>query len=631
MDGYSQTPQKERLETLRLLMPEVFDEGHIDWEKLKAALGENVNFANERYVLNWAGKSEAFRVMQQPSTATLVPCREESVDFDNTQNVFIEGENMEVLKVLQRSYFRKVKMIYIDPPYNTGSDSFIYPDKFSESKEEYLRRVGDKNEEGYMTRDGMFRKNAKENGQYHSNWLNMMMPRLYLAKSLLREDGVIFISIDDNEVYNLRLLMNEIFGEENFVAQFIWHAKKGGGSDSSKIVTDQEYVLCYLKSDNPAGALQKVELVGETLDKQDEKGSYRRGRELNKWGSNSRREDRPTMYFPIKGPNGKEVYPIRNDGSEGCWRWGRKAMKAIVEAGDVEFVERQDGTYIAYEKIRNTDARFKPYRTFINCGTTADGSKLIKSIFGAKYFDFPKPLDLITILANIGLGENDILLDFFSGSGTTAHAVMELNKDGGNRKYICVQLSELCDEKSEAYKAGYKTIAEISKERIRRAGAKIRKEVEMEQAKQKEQLSFDEEQTVTMPDLGVKVFKLSDSNFKQWRDIKGSDKEEWQQQILDFLDPVTENATIDNMVYELLLKSGKDLNSVIEQKEGYYLINGNELILMLESATQDVVNSVLAEHPDKVIALDRLFEGNDQLKTNTVLQMRDAGIEFKTI
>ncbi len=631
MDGYSQTPQKERLETLRLLMPEVFDEGYIDWEKLKVALGENVNFSNERYVLNWAGKSEAFRVMQQPSTATLVPCREESVDFDNTQNVFIEGENMEVLKVLQRSYFRKVKMIYIDPPYNTGSDSFIYPDKFSESKEEYLRRVGDKNEEGYMTRDGMFRKNAKENGQYHSNWLNMMMPRLYLAKNLLREDGVIFISIDDNEVYNLRMLMNEIFGEENFVAQFIWHAKKGGGSDSSKIVTDQEYVLCYLKSDNPAGALQKVELVGETLDKQDEKGSYRRGRELNKWGSNSRREDRPTMYFPIKGPNGKEVYPIRNDGSEGCWRWGRKAMKAIVEAGDVEFVERQDGTYIAYEKIRNTDARFKPYRTFINCGTTADGSKLIKSIFGAKYFDFPKPLDLITILANIGLGENDILLDFFSGSGTTAHAVMELNKDGGNRKFICVQLPELCEEKSEAYKAGYKTIAEISKERIRRAGAKIRKEVEMEQAKQKEQQSSDEEQTVTMPDLGVKVFKLSDSNFKQWRDIKGSDKEEWQQQILDFLDPVTENATINNMVYELLLKSGKDLNSVIEQKEGYYLINGNELILMLESATQDVVNSVLAEHPDKVIALDRLFEGNDQLKTNTVLQMRDAGIEFKTI
>ena len=200
MEGFSQTPKEERIKVLQSLMPEIFDEGRIDWEKLQAALGEDINLSNERYVLNWAGKSDAFRVMQQPSSATLVPCREESVDFDNTQNIFIEGENMEVLKVLQKSYFGKVKMIYIDPPYNTGNDSFIYPDRFSETKEEYLRRVGDKDEAGYMIHEGMFRRNSKENGQYHSNWLNMMMPRLYLAKSLLREDGVIFISIDDNEV-----------------------------------------------------------------------------------------------------------------------------------------------------------------------------------------------------------------------------------------------------------------------------------------------------------------------------------------------------------------------------------------------------------------------------------------------
>lgn len=266
-------------------------------------------------------------------------------------------------------------------------------------------------------------------------------------------------------------------------------------------------------------------------------------------------------------------------------------------------------------------------------GHSQEGAKEVTKLLDAGAFDSPKPVRLLKRLLTLAnLDKDSIIFDFFAGSGTTAHAVMQLNEeDKSNRKFICVQLPELCEEKSEAYKAGYKTIAEISKERIRRAGTKIRKEIEMEQAKQKGQLSFDEEQTVTMPDLGVKVFKLSDSNFKQWRDIKGSDKEEWQQQILDFLDPVTENATIDNMVYELLLKSGKDLNSVIEQKEGYYLINGNELILMLESATQDVVNSVLAEHPDKVIALDRLFEGNDQLKTNTVLQMRDAGIEFKTI
>ena len=629
MDGYSQTPQKERLETLRLLMPEVFDEGHIDWEKLKAALGENVNFANERYVLNWAGKSEAFRVMQQPSTATLVPCREESVDFDNTQNVFIEGENMEVLKVLQRSYFRKVKMIYIDPPYNTGSDSFIYPDKFSESKEEYLRRVGDKNEEGYMTRDGMFRKNAKENGQYHSNWLNMMMPRLYLAKSLLREDGVIFISIDDNEVHNLRLLMNEIFGEENFVAQLIWERAYAPKNDAKYISNSHDYILMYSKQieNFKIGRLARTEEANSRYSNPDNdpRGGW-------KPSDLSVKTYTPDNDYPITTPSGRIVEPPAGR----CWSLSRNSFRERLQDNRIWFGAEGDSvpcikrflTELKFEGMAPTSILF-----YKEVGHSQEGAKEVTKLLDAGAFDSPKPVRLLKRLLTLAnLDKDSIIFDFFAGSGTTAHAVMQLNEeDKSNRKFICVQLPELCEEKSEAYKAGYKTIAEISKERIRRAGTKIRKEIEMEQAKQKGQLSFDEEQTVTMPDLGVKVFKLSDSNFKQWRDIKGSDKEEWQQQILDFLDPVTENATIDNMVYELLLKSGKDLNSVIEQKEDYYLINGNELILMLESATQDVVNSVLAEHPDKVIALDRLFEGNDQLKTNTVLQMRDAGIEFKTI
>ncbi len=629
MDGYSQTPQKERLETLRLLMPEVFDEGHIDWEKLKAALGENVNFANERYVLNWAGKSEAFRVMQQPSTATLVPCREESVDFDNTQNVFIEGENMEVLKVLQRSYFRKVKMIYIDPPYNTGSDSFIYPDKFSESKEEYLRRVGDKNEEGYMTRDGMFRKNAKENGQYHSNWLNMMMPRLYLAKSLLREDGVIFISIDDNEVHNLRLLMNEIFGEENFVAQLIWERAYAPKNDAKYISNSHDYILMYSKQieNFKIGRLARTEEANSRYSNPDNDP-----RGVWKPSDLSVKTYTPDNDYPITTPSGRIVEPPAGR----CWRLSRNSFRERLQDNRIWFGAEGDSvpcikrflTELKFEGMAPTSILF-----YKEVGHSQEGAKEVTKLLDAGAFDSPKPVRLLKRLLTLAnLDKDSIIFDFFAGSGTTAHAVMQLNEeDKSNRKFICVQLPELCEEKSEAYKAGYKTIAEISKERIRRAGTKIRKEIEMEQAKQKGQLSFDEEQTVTMPDLGVKVFKLSDSNFKQWRDIKGSDKEEWQQQILDFLDPVTENATIDNMVYELLLKSGKDLNSVIEQKEDYYLINGNELILMLESATQDVVNSVLAEHPDKVIALDRLFEGNDQLKTNTVLQMRDAGIEFKTI
>lgn len=629
MDGYSQTPQKERLETLRLLMPEVFDEGHIDWKKLKAALGENVNFANERYVLNWAGKSEAFRVMQQPSTATLVPCREESVDFDNTQNVFIEGENMEVLKVLQRSYFRKVKMIYIDPPYNTGSDSFIYPDKFSESKEEYLRRVGDKNEEGYMTRDGMFRKNAKENGQYHSNWLNMMMPRLYLAKSLLREDGVIFISIDDNEVHNLRLLMNEIFGEENFVAQLIWERAYAPKNDAKYISNSHDYILMYSKQieNFKIGRLARTEEANSRYSNPDNDP-----RGVWKPSDLSVKTYTPDNDYPITTPSGRIVEPPAGR----CWRLSRNSFCERLQDNRIWFGAEGDSvpcikrflTELKFEGMAPTSILF-----YKEVGHSQEGAKEVTKLLDAGAFDSPKPVRLLKRLLTLAnLDKDSIIFDFFAGSGTTAHAVMQLNEeDKSNRKFICVQLPELCEEKSEAYKAGYKTIAEISKERIRRAGTKIRKEIEMEQAKQKGQLSFDEEQTVTMPDLGVKVFKLSDSNFKQWRDIKGSDKEEWQQQILDFLDPVTENATIDNMVYELLLKSGKDLNSVIEQKEDYYLINGNELILMLESATQDVVNSVLAEHPDKVIALDRLFEGNDQLKTNTVLQMRDAGIEFKTI
>jgi adenine-specific DNA-methyltransferase len=245
MDGTSLTPEQEKINALQQVLPEAFSEGKIDWEKLKATLGDNINFSNERYVLNWAGKSDAFKVLQMPTTKTLVPAKAESVNFDDTENIFIEGENLEVLKVLQKSYFGKVKMIYIDPPYNTGNDSFIYPDKFSESKADYEKRVGDKDEEGYMTKDGMFKKNSKENGQYHSNWLNMMMPRLYLAKNLLRQDGVIFVHIDNNEVHNLRMLLNEIFGEENFIECINWN--KRVPKNDKGIGSIHEYVLIYVK------------------------------------------------------------------------------------------------------------------------------------------------------------------------------------------------------------------------------------------------------------------------------------------------------------------------------------------------------------------------------------------------
>lgn len=657
MEGFSQTPKEERIKMLQSLMPEVFDEGKIDWEKLQAALGKGINFSNERYVLNWAGKSDAFRVMQQPSSATLAPCREESVDFDNTQNIFIEGENMEVLKVLQKSYFGKVKMIYIDPPYNTGNDSFIYPDRFSETKEEYLRRVGDKDEAGYMTREGMFRRNSRENGQYHSNWLNMMMPRLYLAKSLLREDGVIFISIDDNEVYNLRLLMNEIFGEENFIAQLVIVNNPKGRNDSKHFAECNEYAVVYGKPNYVSNGLPLTSEQKLKFDKVDEDGHRYQLRDLRKRGNGDRRDDRPNMYFPIyynpvggkvsleKQENWIEIYPIKGDGSDGRWRWGKERVSENLHLLVPRPVKKGDKWGVDYKVFLNPalnpmddmdgeEKLSKPKTIWTETDISSDLAKrTLKNLMSGDYFDFPKSVDLLRKFFLIGMSDTDIVLDFFAGSGTTSHAVMQMNKeDGGHRKFICVQLPEPCDEKSEAYKAGYKTIADIAKERIRRAGAKIREEVEKDQTAENEKLHFEgEHNNCRMPDLGFKVFKLTDSNFKQWREIKGSDRDAWEHQLFDFIDPVSDNAVTDNMVYELLLKNGKDLNSTIVLKNGYYTVNGNEMIFLLESASQEIINDVLSEKPNKVIALDRLFEGNDQLKTNTALQMRDAGIEFKTI
>lgn len=624
MNGLSQSPIDEKIKVLRALMPEVFDEGKIDWEKLKAILGENIRFANERYVLNWAGKSDAFRIMQQQTSATLTPCREESVEFDTTQNLFIEGENMEVLKVLQKSYFGKVKMIYIDPPYNTGNDSFIYPDKFSESKEDYLRRVGDKDEEGYMTREGLFRKNSKENGQYHSNWLSMMMPRLYLAKNLLREDGVIFISIDDNEVHNLRLLMNEIFGEENFLANIIWQHSIQPKGYLEKFSVHHNHILCYSKSmDYELSPLQRTEENNKSYSNPDNdpNGPWRSGDVRNALY-------RPNLIFDIISPHGNIIKPCANG-----WRWSKETIDEKIKTGEIIF-SADETRIIRKIYLSNVSGRTPETIWFAKeVGSTRDAMNELKELFNDSPFDTPKPTKLLKRMLELTNEKDSIILDFFAGSGTTAHAVMQLNKeDGGNRKFICVQLPELCEENSEAYKAGYRTIADISKERIRRASAKIRAEIETEQAKQQGQLSFEETSAQpTMPDLGFKVFKLSSSNFKEWRPIRGSHQDEWIEQQIDFINPVAEHANIDHMVYELLLKSGKDLNSKILHEQGFYTINDNDLVLLLEDVNQEMVNTILSRKPNKVIALDNLFQGNDQLKTNTALQMRDAGVEFKTI
>ena len=678
MDGQSLTPDKTKIEQLKAILPEAFSEGKIDWEKLKATLGEDINFSNERNVLNWAGKSDAFKALQAPSTCTLIPAKDESVNFDETENIFIEGENLEVLKVLQKSYFGKIKMIYIDPPYNTGSDSFIYPDKFSETKEEYQKRVGDKDEEGYMTKDGMFRKNSKENGQYHSNWLNMMYPRLFLAKNLLQEDGIIFVSIDDNEVHNLRILMNEIFGEENLIAEVVWEKMYTTKNDSALLSDCHEYVLIYSKNTE----LCDISLLPRTkeMDERyrnidnDPRGAWK---PIPLYAKGERKNGR----YPIISPSGKVFEPELDK----HWLYREEDTIKLIKDNRIYF--GKDGNSQPNIKRFLTEVqqgvKTKTLWKYNEVGSNDSAKKELKELFsdGVVPFDFPKPITLIKRMMQLSTQTaiNDIILDFFSGSATTAHSVIDFNiEDSGNRKYICVQLPELCEEKSEAYKAGYKTIADIAKERIRRVITKINEEKEalgketanlmekvaelqkqieelkknqpasmfadgkqspeieklikqQEAARDKSNENIEKMDKIDQSDKGFKVLKLSDSNFKQWQQIKGKDAKALEEQMKLFVDPVAENATIENMVYELLLKSGKDLNSQIERIGDYYKVNNNELIFMLEKASQAIVDSVLKEKPLKVVALDKLFTGNDQLKTNTVLQMKDAGVEFKTI
>lgn len=621
LTGSSQDTLKELKSRLYTLMPEVFTEGShgkIDWEKLKVTLGEDITFSNERYVLNWAGKSDAFRSLQTPTTKTLIPAKEESIHFDTTQNIFIEGENLDVLKVLQKSYHNQIKMIYIDPPYNTGNDSFIYSDKFSETKDAYLRRIGAKDEEGYATKEGQFHKNSKENGQYHSNWLNMMYPRLFLARNLLKEDGVIFVSIDDNEVHNLRLIMNEIFGEENFVAEYVWKARSGRDHTALNVSVSHEYILCFSKNLETTNLKRDVRAQSGG-NYSDCKGSYKRER-LRQWGTNDRRIDRPTMYYPIKTPEGNIVYPIKNDGSEGCWRISESRMKQMLSKNEVDFVH-ENGVYHLYAKKYDGNITSTAFGTILDdTGTSSTGTLELKGFFSTKVFDTTKPSTLISKLMKVSIDSNDVVLDFFAGSATTAHAVLDLNReDGGNRKFICVQLPETCDMKSEAYKAGYQTIADIAKERIRRVIKKINDA-------QNGKMDFGD----TKQDLGFKVFKLRESNFKKWQPQPQSN-EDLLQELAFSVDSVKGEPTHDDILVELILKSGFCLTSPIEKRDGFYLVNDGELIIVLDPASEVVFYQILALKPQIVIALDTVFKNNNPLKTNITLQFKDACITFKVV
>lgn len=641
MSGDSHNPQEDLLNWLKAHLPEVFVEGKIDPDALKKTLGEAVSEENERYGLTWAGKSNCFRVIQEPTTATLKPVREDSVNFDDTENVFIEGDNLEVLKVLQKPYYGKVKMIYIDPPYNTGSD-FIYNDNFKKSRKEYLDEAGETDEDGNLRSDGLM-KNTKDRGHYHSDWLNMMYPRLFLARNLLKEDGVIFVSIDDNEVKNLRAIMDEIFGEENFLTNLVWKRRQNADNRNlTNASVDHEYVLVYARS------VETSKLRGKNIDTAKYKNPDNDHR--GPWASIdlsglATKEQRPNLHYDIIDPKTGVAYPPN---PKRGWSKSKAVIEKMIEEGRILFPGKESGRPREKKFLNDLQKTTTGFSSLLDTkvvGYTTNGTREVSEIFDSKIFDFPKPTSLIKSLVRQQTHEDDVILDFFAGSGTTAHAVMALNaEDGGKRRCISVQLPELCDEKSEAYKAGFKTIADISKERVRRAGKQIEeavaekrghlnglKEVYGYKKGEISEVQGGMEKPAYDFDYGFKVFKLENSNFKIW-ESQMADAEELAEQMDIFVDNNKGKSDQEAVLYELIVKSGLDLNAKVEEKGGFYSINNGELVVCLaEELTQTLVDEILSWKPIKVLCLDSSFGGNDQLKTNTALQMESAGIELKVI
>ena len=512
----------------------------VNFELLKQMLSPDVVDGDEAYEFTWVGKKAAIVEANKPIRKTLRPvlkdetiptgadsegkpyCSSGSKDWDTTENLYIEGDNLEVLKLLQESYLGKVKMIYIDPPYNTGND-FIYADDFMRSQEEENEQMGMYDED-----ENRLFKNTDTNGRFHSDWCSMIYSRLMLARNLLTDDGVVFISIDDNEQENLKKCCDEVFGESNFVGKIAVVNNLKGRNDRKDIATCHEYILIYGKSEFAANGMPLTDEQKAQFDKVDENGSAYQLRDLRKRGRPDRREDRPNMYFPIyynletkkcslvEEPNAVAIYPIRGDGSDGRWRWGKErvaANLAILEPRYSSIAKRWGIEHRVYlnpslnpvnldeEDTEDTERSSKSKSFWIGGELSNDvGRRQLKTIFGAAYFDYPKSIDYILNTIYMGSDSDSIILDFFSGSATTAHAVMQLNaEDGGHRKIIMVQLPEKCDEASEAYKAGYKNICEIGKERIRRAGDKIKSE----------------SPTTTQDlDIGFRVLKLDDTNMK---------------------------------------------------------------------------------------------------------------------
>lgn len=653
LDGKSLDLTKENINALKQLFPEVVTEGKIDFDKLKLVLGEEIEITKERYEFTWHGKAQSLKLAQTPSTGTLRPDKESSKNWDTTENLYIEGDNLEVLKLLQKSYFGKIKMIYLDPPYNTGHD-FVYKDDFRDNIKNYIKQT-----------EQNTKANSETNGRYHTDWLNMIYARLKLARNLLTDDGVIFISIDDNEMVNLTKLCDEIFGETNKIGP-IMQNKKNSKNDTINVQKNHEYILVYRKNklENKQGkeipSLLQFDNVIKRVYEEDNEFYYLND-PITTRGEGGTLNARPNLGYTVyynpetidkfavadydlelarTSNDENEVYttdedlvkkgyiPIRPPkvrGKLGAFTWDitkfNNNLKDIVITGNSDSYSVRKRTFVSSSEVYTEDGKkyvslstAKNIRSIIEFSTNDGTTELNNVLDNAGIFDNPKNLEMIKYLIDIVNDPKSIILDFFSGSATTAHAVMQLNaEDGGNRKFIMVQLPELTDEKSEAYKAGYKNICEIGKERIRRAGDKIV-----------------EETGETDLDIGFKVFKLNSSNIKLW----DPETENLEQNLFDLQDNIKEDRTKEDLLFEILLKIGVPLTTPIEElnvnrKVIYNVGLGSVLLCLEDEIDLDTVHALIKLKPEdfdtKVIFKETGFL-DDSVKTNAIQTLKKNGI-----
>lgn len=611
----SSTLSEDKLAELYKILPEVFAENKIDFDKLRAVLGDNIQVGPEKFSFSWAGKSNAIKNVLVPSKLTLDPKPEESIKWDETENIFIEGDNLEVLKLLQKTYFEQVKMIYIDPPYNTGHD-FVYNDDFSSPLDNYLKQTGQKSEDGNSNTT-----NKETNGRYHSDWLSMLYPRLKLAWNLLREDGVIFVSIDDNEVHHLRMVMDEVFGEENFVGQIIWE-KRVTRENRRLISVRHDYILFYTKNHElMESALSLSEMDGDALARYKNPDNDPRGVWTSAPATAQAGHATRSQFYELTTPAGRKLNPPTGR----CWLFTSERMNEEIQKNNIWFGSDGNGVPRIKKFLNEGRQGLTPETLWTAkfAGTNDSAKRSLKDLFdGLSVFDTPKPVTLIKKMLEVGSDKDSIILDFFAGSAPTAQAVLEKNtEDKGTRKFICVQIPEQTEQESEAFKAGYETISSISKERIRRV---INGYGENPQS----------------IDAGFKVFTLSESNYPENNFMLDAEKsqEENKKAIIDYLNKAKQSQLFNkendtSIVYENIVKEGLSLNSKVEKvsigKNNLYRVTDGEqqLLICLENK---LASETVKELTDKTHK-DKLFICLESSLDDTTAANLSLNLDLKTI